>query len=210
MKAYKGFNKNLQCRGFQYELGKEYEHEGEVKACEGGFHSCENPLDVFGYYGPADSRYCEVEADGDISTDSQDSKVASRKIRIGLEIGIKGIIEAGVKFVLDRVDWNNKKESNDEDYSAATNTGYQSAATNTGDRSVASVEGKESVAMAMGTQSKAKGSLGCWIVLAEWYRDEEYNWHIKEVKTAKIDGEIIKTDTYYSLADGNFIESDGM
>ncbi|MEY8001552.1 hypothetical protein AB8U03_15390, partial [Clostridium sp. Mt-5] len=92
--------------------------------------------------------------------------------------------------------------------SAATNTGYQSAATNTGYRSAASVEGKESVAIATGIESKARGSLGCWIVVAEWFKDEEYNWHIKEVKTANVDGKNIKADTYYRLEDGEFVEAD--
>lgn len=215
IKGFKGFDKNLKCRGFQYKKGEEYEHDGEVRACSEGFHSCENPMDVFNYYPPADSRYCEIEADGDISRDSSDSKLASRKIKVGLEIGIKGIVEAGVKFIFDKVDWTNAKESNDEnqsaatntgDQSAATNTGYQSAATNTGYRSSSSVEGKDSIAFAMGIESKAKGSLGCWIVLAEWYRDKDYNWHIKTVERAKVDGEIIKADTVYILEDGKFIE----
>jgi hypothetical protein len=91
MKAYKGFNKDLQCRDMQYEVGKEYE-EKVAKVCNKGFHSCENPLDVFSYYAPADSRYCEVEADGQIDKNEDgDSKIASTKLRIGLEIGLPGI-----------------------------------------------------------------------------------------------------------------------
>jgi len=276
-KGYKGFNNKLQCtpegKCYQYEIGGAYE-ENEAKACRAGFHFCENPMDVFNYYAPCDSRYCEVEGEGEISKDNDDSKVACTKLSIGLEIGIKGIIEAGVKFILDKVDWKNKKESNTGDQSAATNTGDQSAATNTGDqsaatntgdqsaatntgyqsaatntgyqsaatntgyqsaatntgdqsaatntgyrsaatntgdqsaatntgyRSAATVEGKESIACGLGIKNKAKGALGCWLVLTEW----ECNWHIKHVKTAKVDGEAIKENIWYMLVDGEFKE----
>ena len=108
MKTYKGFDKNLKCRGFQYEIGKEYETD-TAKACESGFHACENPLDVFDYYPPADSRYCEVEQSGELDKGSDDSKIASTKIKIGAEIGLSGLIKAGVKFILEKV----KKETSD-------------------------------------------------------------------------------------------------
>ena len=160
---YKGFDKDLKCRGFQYEVGKEYE-EDEVKVCQKGFHACENPLDVFSYYPPADSRYCEVEQSGELSKDGGDSKVASSKIKIGAEIGLSGLIRAGVKFILEKVDFKNAKESNTGnrsaatntgDYSAATNTGNQSAATNTGNRSAATNTGNRSAATNTGYQSAA-------------------------------------------------------
>ena len=198
MKAYKGFDKELKCRDFQYEVGKEYE-ETKAELCSCGFHACENPLDVFNYYEPASSRYCEVEMDEVSPELRNDSKRCSKKIRIGVEIGIKGIVEAGVKFIMDKIDWANAKE---------TNTGYRSAATNTGDRSAAVVEGKDSVAIATGVESRAKGSLGCYIVLVEWYQDEAHNWHIKHVESAKVDGEKIKADTFYILRDGKFKEVD--
>ena len=222
MNGYKGFDKNLKCRGFQFEIGGEYE-EGEARACHSGFHYCENPLDVFNYYSPVDSRYTNVEGSGKLDKHSDDSKVACTHIRIGAEIGLLGIISAGVKFILDRVDWTNAKNTNTGNYSAATNTEYrsaatntgnysaatntgdQSAATNTGNRSAASVEGKESVALAIGYQSKAKGALGCWIVLSEWKKDENDDWHIVDVKCSKIDGEKLKADTWYKLIDGEFI-----
>ena len=196
MKAYKGFNEELKCRDFQYEVGKEYE-ESKAELCGCGFHACQNPLDVFNYYPPATSRYCEVEMDEVNPEISNDSKRCSKKIRIGVEIGTKGIVEAGVKFIMDKVDWANAKESNTGDRSAATNTGYQSAAT---------VEGKESIAIATGIEGRAKGSLGCYIVLAEWYRDECESWHIKHVQSAKVDGEKIKADTFYTLKNGEFVE----
>ena len=198
MKAYKGFDKNLQCNPtgenpFQYEIGKTYE-EPEADLCKSGFHACENPLDLFNYYPPSDSRYCEVKLDEVSGKKDNDSKVCGKKIKIGAEIGLKEIIEAGVKFIFDRVDWKN---------SAATNTGDQSAATNTGYRSAAVVSGKESIAIATGYESKAKGEEGCWIVLTEWDETKE---HIKCVKSYKVDGRRIKANTFYTLKDRKAVE----
>ena len=196
MKCYKGFDEDLKCHDFQYEIGKEYEEE-RAEICDSGFHACENPLDVFGYYAPADSRYCEVELDAN-DQKSDDSKRVGKKISIKAEIGIAGIIKAGVEYIKDQVNWDDDKKSNTGDWSAATNTGDWSAAT---------VEGKESVAMAIGYDSKAKGSLGCFIVLAEW-KELGGEYHIVDVKSAKVDGEKIKPDTFYKLINGKFVEAD--
>ena len=152
--AYKGFDKDMKCRGFQYEVGKEYECGGQIRVCGNGFHACESPLDVFGYYPPADSRYCEVEQSGDTDRDD-DSKIASGKIRIIREIGLKGIIEAGVKQILDKARKTNDAATNTGNQSAATNTGNQSAATNTGDRSAATNTGNQSAATNTGDRSAA-------------------------------------------------------
>ena len=219
MKAYKGFNKDLQCtpnrKVFQYEIGKEYD-DPISDLCSCGFHACENPIDVFGYYSPADSRFCEVELDNvQDNHDSDDSKICGSHIKIGVEIGLKGLIEASVKFILDKVDWKNAKESNTGYQSAATNTGYQSAATNTGNysaatntgyQSAATVEGKESVAISLGVEGKAKGALNCFLILSEWKQDDNYDWHRVAVKSHKVDGKTIKSDTYYTLKSGKFTE----
>ncbi len=270
--GFKGFNKNLQCRGHQYEIGKTHETDKQpIRCTENGFHLCENPMDVFRYYAPADSRFTEVVGDGEIDREQGgDSKVAVSKLHIGVEIGLQGLIKAGVKFTLDRVKWEDAKESNTGnrsaatntgnrsaatntgdwsaatntgnwsaatntgnwsaatntgDWSAATNTGNRSAATNTGNRSAAtntgdwsaatntgdwsaaSVEGKESVAMAIGYKSKAKGALGCWVVLAEWEESDD-GYHIGDVQCVRVDGETIKADTWYRLIDGEFVEAD--
>ena len=175
--SYKGFDKDLKCRGFQYEVGKDYKQEGTIKCCNNGFHACEFPLDVFNYYAPGgNSRYCTVTQSGVTDKEGGDSKVASSKIHIETEIGLDGIIKAGVKFILDKVNWKNQKKSNTGygsaatntgDGSAATNTGDGSAATNTGDQSAAKVSGKESIAIVTGKDSKAAGALGDWIVLTE-------------------------------------------
>ena len=155
IKGYKGFDKDLKCRGYQYEVGKDYEHNGEVSCCKSGFHFCENPMDVLNYYNPADSRYCEVEGSGTIDKDTDDTKVAVSKLHISEEIGLKGLIEAGVKFILDKVNWKDNKESNTGVHSAATNTDYQSAATNTGRYSAATNMGYQSAATNTGDYSAA-------------------------------------------------------
>ena len=233
IKGYKGFDKELKCRNFQYKTNDVFEEEGEIKACSKGFHFCENPLDVFNYYPPSDSRYCEVDGDGKIDKDNNDSKVACSKLHIHTEIGLKGIISAGVKFILDKVDWNNCKETNTGDQSAATNTGYRSAATNTGDRSAATntgdlsaatntgdrsaatntgdrsaaiVEGKDSIAIITGYDSKAKGEIGCWIVLTERGEWNGQTYPILDVKAFKVDDDIIKSNTFYKLVNGKPIE----
>ena len=243
--AYKGFDKNLQCRGFQYEVGGEYTTD-RAKACETGFHCCENPLDVLGYYAPigedgTPNRFCEVEAGGDIDT-SEGNKLCCTHLKVKAEIGLQGLIKAGVKFILDRVKWDSNKQSNTGDYSAATNTGdcsaatntgdysaatntgYRSAATNTGDYSAAtntgdcsaatntgdcsaaSVGGKDSIAIVTGKDSKAKGALGCWIVLTERGEWNGKTYPIKEVKAFKVDGNEIKAGTWYKLVDGCAVE----
>ena len=207
--GFKGFDKDLKCKDYQYEVGKEFEEEGKIEACSNGFHFCENPLDVLGYYPPStekgSSRYCIVKGSGNIDRDGDDTKVACSKLYISAEIGLKGIIEAGVKFILDKVNWKDNKKSNTGDYSAATNTGDQSAATNTGYQSAAEVTGKESIAIVTGKDSKAKGSIGCWIVLTERGEWDGNVYPIKEVKAVRVDGEIIKPDTYYKLINGEVI-----
>lgn len=197
MKCFKGFDKDLKCRDFQYEIGKEYTEE-KADICNCGFHACEFPMDVFNYYPPSDSRYCEVELEANNQKSSDDSKRVGKKISVKAEIGIAGIIKAGVEYIKEQVNWEDDK---------ATNTGYQSAATNTGDQSAAIVEGKESIALATGIDSKAKGKIGCFIVLAEW-KEINNEYHIVDVKSAKVDGENIKEDTFYMLKDGKFVEVD--
>lgn len=205
MKCFKGFDKDLKCRDFQYEIGKEYTEE-KADICNCGFHACKFPMDVFGYYSPSDSRYCEVDLEANNQL-SNDSKRVGKKISVKAEIGIAGIIKAGVEYIKEQVNWEDDKATNTGYQSAATNTGNYSAATNTGDRSAAIVEGKESIALATGINSKAKGKIGCFIVLAEW-KEINYEYHIVDVKSAKVDGENIKEDTFYTLKDGKFVEAD--
>ncbi len=198
--SFKGFNKDWQCRGFQFELGKTYEHEGKVEACASGFHACEHPLDVFGYYAPAGSRFALVEQSGELSRESGDSKVASQKMTVKAELSIAGLVKAAIEYTSSRckpVDPESPASStgyrgaasstgdygaasstgyqgaasSTGDYGAASSTGYQGAASSTGNRGAASSTGKHSVALAAGIQGKAMASTGSAIVLC--YRDEE-------------------------------------
>jgi hypothetical protein len=200
IKGFKGFDNDLKCRGYQYEVGQYFQEEGKIESCSKGFHFCENPFDVFSYYPPFTengiNRYCVVEGGGSIDKDSDDTKIACSKLHISAEIGLKGLVEAGIKFILDKVNWKDCKESN---------TGNRSAATNTGDRSAAQVSGKDSIAIVTGKDSKAKGSIGCWIVLTERGDWDGNTYPIKEVKAVKVDGELIKPDTYYKLNYGKII-----
>lgn len=193
IKAYKGFDKDLKCRGFQYEVGGEYKTYIAI-ACTTGFHCCENPFDVFGYYAPCDdngfmNRFCEVEAGGDIDQ-SHGDKIFCTHLKIKAEIGLNGLIKAGVKFILDKIKW-------DDDN--ATNTGYRSAA---------SVEGKDSIAIVTGKDSRAKGALGCWIVLTERGEWNGEAYPILDVKAFKVDGVSVEANTWYKLKDGKLIKAE--
>ena len=99
MKSYKGFDKNLKCRDFQYEIGKEYEMDGEIKVCNRGFHACESPFDVFDHYTMIDSRFCEVEQDGNISKEDRGTKICSSKIKIKAELKLADMINLGVEWL---------------------------------------------------------------------------------------------------------------
>ena len=153
--AYKGFKQDWTCRGYQYEVGKTYEHKGNVKACESGFHACEYPLDVLSYYSPAVSKFAVVKMSGETSKDSDDTKIASAKITIETEINLPEMIKKAVEWIKGKVDWDAAKVSNTGDWSAATNTGDWSAATNTGNWSAATNTGDQSAATNTGDQSAA-------------------------------------------------------
>ena len=154
--AYKGFDANFQCRGgYQFEVGKTYEHQGNVKACESGFHACEFPLDVFNYYAPADSRFAVVKASGQISRHGDDSKIASATLTVEAEIGLPGLVARAVGWVMSKLDKSIEQTIVTGDYSAATNPGYRSAATNTGDYSAATNTGNQSAATNTGDYSAA-------------------------------------------------------
>ncbi|HGP3249937.1 TPA: hypothetical protein ACLG1N_006673, partial [Pseudomonas aeruginosa] len=145
--AYKGFKQDLTCRGYQFEIGGTYKHEGEVEACASGFHSCEYPLDVFGYYAPGDSRFAIVKASGQLSRHDDDSKIASATLVVEAEISMPTMISRAIDWIMARLDSSVEQTvagdtaSNTGDYSAASNTGNRSAASNTGYQSAASNTG---------------------------------------------------------------------
>ena len=164
IRGFKGFDKDLKCRGFQYEVGKTYDLKGKVECCEKGFHFCENPLEVFDYYTPNNSRFCQVEGGGSVDTSKIDSKVATSHIHISEEIGLNGLIDEGVKYILNKVELNHKKDqttreksvaSTTRDQSAAICTGSYSSATSTGNYSVSTNSGAQSVAANTGNRSAA-------------------------------------------------------
>ncbi|HFX1518849.1 TPA: DUF7666 domain-containing protein [Pseudomonas aeruginosa] len=162
--AYKGFKQDLTCRGYQFEIGGTYKHEGEVEACASGFHSCEYPLDVFGYYAPGDSRFAIVKASGQLSRHDDDSKIASATLVVEAEISMPTMISRAIDWIMARLDNSVEQTvvgdtaSNTGDYSAASNTGYQSAASNTGYQSAASNTGNRSAASNTGNRSAASNT----------------------------------------------------
>ncbi|EGZ4373174.1 hypothetical protein ABA84_004826 [Salmonella enterica subsp. enterica serovar Cerro] len=154
--TFKGFNKELKCRDFQFEIGKTFHHEGKVEACGSGFHACECPFDVFGYYPPADSRYAETISFGVTDREEDgDTKIASASITIKAELTLPQFIQRGIDWIWSKIDKSLEQQIMTGNRSAATNTGYQSAATNTGNQSAATNTGDWSAATNTGNQSAA-------------------------------------------------------
>ncbi|HGK4581397.1 TPA: hypothetical protein ACJ2UK_003640 [Yersinia enterocolitica] len=212
--TFKGFDQNLQCRGYQFEIGKTFTHEGKVEACGSGFHACESPFDVFGYYSPADSRYAVTESFGTIDREEDgDTKIASASITITEELTLPQFIQRGIDWYWSKVDKSLEQQimngyrsaaTNTGDWSAATNTGDWSAATNTGDWSAAEVSGSQSVAASFGESGKAKASENGAIVLC--YRNDD--GEIIHIRASKVGENGIKPDVWYSLnEDGEFEEA---
>ena len=207
MTTYKGFDKDLKCRDFQYEIGKEYEMDGKIEACSRGFHACEMPLDVFDYYSPADgSRYCEVEQSGETDKGNDDSKVASSKIKIGAEIGIAGLVKAHIEYVKEKTAIDPKAaQIGSSGYGAQIgSSGYGAKIGSSGYGAQIECTGQNAVAMCAGKNSAIKGPVGTWITLAE-YNDDGI---CVCCKSARIDGETLKADTWYFLKGGEFVEAE--
>ncbi|EKL6329671.1 hypothetical protein PSD07_002168 [Salmonella enterica subsp. diarizonae] len=154
--TFKGFNKDLKCRDFQFEIGKTFHHDGKVEACGSGFHACECPFDVFSYYPPAESRYAETISFGVTDRKEEgDTKIASASITIKAELTLPQFIQRGIEWIWSKIDKSLEQQIMTGDWSAATNTGYQSAATNTGDWSAATNTGDRSAATNTGNRSAA-------------------------------------------------------
>ncbi|EAX8189140.1 DUF7666 domain-containing protein [Salmonella enterica] len=202
--TFKGFNKDLKCRGFQFAIGETFHHDGKVEACGSGFHACECPFDVFSYYPPAESRYAETISFG--ITDSEeggDTKIASSSITIKDELTLPQFIQRGIEWIWSKIDKSLEQQIMCGNRSAATNTGDWSAATNTGDRSAAEVSGSQSVAASLGIEGKARASEGGAIVLC--YRDED--GELIHIRASKVGENGIMPNTWYQLdKDGEFVE----
>ena len=231
--AYKGFDENLCCGGFQYEIGKEYVHEGEIECCENGFHACTNPFDVLDYYeADGKNRYCEVEQSGSIKTGNGDSKQASSKIKIKAEIGMAGLFKAGVEWIKEKTnpvpiiaETKDKNDNPSGDYAQIGSSGnyaqigssgysaqigssgYSAKIGSSGDYAKIESTGEYSVICCAGNNSMAKAKKGSWITLSEWKYSKEKKRNIPVcVKTEYVDGERIKEDTWYRLVGGEFQE----
>ena len=236
MKAYKGFNRDMTCRGFQFEEGKTYEHQGDVKLCESGFHACEDPMDCMRYYDPCESVYHEVELDGVSGKCKEDTKIVGKKIRIGARMSIKSIVKASIDFVFASC-----KEAKDGDSAS----GYDSRQAASGDRSSQAASGNLSRQAASGYDSRqaasgnwssqaASGNLSrqaasgdrssqettgenCVMMAAghggkakgkigSWIVLTEWKKGVPNVVTRRIDGEEVKEDVWYTLRNGKFVE----
>ena len=203
MKAYKGFNKDFTCKGFQFEEGKEYEEE-EAVLCEKGFHACTNPFDVLNYYNDVEGKYCEVELD-EVSNDKKenDSKICGKRIKINAEIGFVGLFKMGIEWLKEQTIF-----SKNDTKELEKSSGNYAQIGSSGDGAKIGSSGKNSVVMCAGNNSIAKAKIGSWITLAEWGRDDNGDWIPINVVTKRVDGVEIKEDTYYKLVNGVFTEVD--
>ena len=225
LRAYKGFDKDLKCRDFQYEVGKEYSEE-KADICSCGFHACEHPLDTFRYYGPNESRYCEVELDANDQRRSDDSKRVGKHIALKGELSIAGLVKAAIDYTFENAK-ESAKESDKQGASSATGaygassatgaygassaTGACGASSATGYCGASSADNKDAVAVAWGYKSKAKGVIGAHLVFADWEGDEDLYrtpeaWTLKGAKMVQVDGKKIKENTWYCIENGEIIE----
>ena len=226
MKVYKGTDKNIRCRGYQFTPGVEAV-EDDVKLCKKGFHACEAPLDVLGYYSPgAGSRYFEAELE-DVSEDrdSDDSKICGKRITLGAELGIPGLVKAHIEYVKAHTttEHTDPKQATAGDSGAATagsygaaTAGFRGAATagfsgaaTAGSYGAATSRGsvtvgKEGCCLVRGNGVKARGGIGAIIVICV---EDDHSFSIKEWKAGVIDGVTLKADTWYTLKDGEFVEA---
>ena len=219
--SYKGFDENMQCRGFQYEVGKEYNMDGEIKCCNRGFHACKSPLEVWDHYDMLNSRFAEVEQSGKIDEEEKSTKVCSSHIKIKAELKLADIIKLGVEWIKDvtspsKVKVTGELNDNGGDYAQIGSSGdsaqigssgYYAKIGSSGYSAQIDSTGEDSVIMCAGGNSKAKAKVGSWITLAEWEWSDEKNRNVPIcVKTEYVDGKNIKADIWYQLKNGEFVE----
>ena len=210
--SYKGFDKNMTCRGFKYEVGKEYEMDGEIKCCNRGFHACKSPMEVWDYYDMLDSRYAEVEQSGKIDEEEKSTKVCSSHIKIKAELKLADIINIGVEWLKDvtspsKVKTDGALNDNGDRKKQIGSSGDSAKIGSSGDYAQIDSTGEDSVIMCAGNESKAKAKVGSWITLAEWKWSDEKNRNVPVcVKKEYVDGVNIKADTWYQLKNGKFVK----
>ena len=198
--AYKAMDKNMQCRGKQYEVGKTY-YEDKADCCHAGMHACENPLDVLHYYPLKDSpRFFEVECGGNVDKSVEDSKLACTELTVKGEVNFAGLVKATLNAVFNRV--KGKEPFSSGNCSTAGSSGDYSTAAATGAYCSAKADGKDSIAVVNGACGKARGALGCYLVLTEYDDDG----HMICAKMARVDGSAIRENVYYTLKNGEFVE----
>ena len=236
MKACKGFDKNLRCRGFQYEVGGEYTEE-TAELCNRGPHACENPLDTLRYYRPGDSRYCEVEIEDNGQRSRYDSKVCGKHIKIGAEIGLKGVINAGVRFVFDKCESATEENASGVSGNAAASgvsgnaaasgwrgnaaaSGVSGNAAASGESGNAAASGERGTAVASGKYGTAS-AYGDQCIAVAWgeesrargklgtyivVSEHDDDGNIIDAKIVRVDGEAVKENTWYTLQNGEISE----
>ena len=225
MKAYKGFDKNLQCRGFQYEIGKEYETD-RAELCEAGFHACESPLEVWDFYPPTDgNRFCEVEQGGDIKS-GEDGKSVSTKLKVGAEIGIPGLVKAHVEWCKEQTkevlevpvatdggrDYAKIGSSgysaqigSSGDYAKIGSSGYSAQIGSSGDSAQIRCEGKNAVVACAGADAIVNAPIGTWVCLSE-YGEVDGKRVCIGMKAFSIDGKKYKAGVWLALKNGKVVE----
>ena len=232
MKVYKGTDKDMRCKGLQYEIGKAVTVDGDVKLCERGLHACEMPLDVLNYYPPAESRYFEAELEGVTAEKRDDTKRVGNRLEMKAELSIAGLVKAQIEYVKERVTPENTEHATGDrgaasatgyqgaasatgirgaasatgDQGAASATGYQGAASATGNRGAASATGAACVALSTGLDGKVMGLLGNAIVCVERGDWDGSTYPIKSIMSAVVDGETIKANVWYTVKKGKWVE----
>ena len=230
IKSYKAFDKNMRCRGYQYEVGKEYDMDGKIKCCERGFHACKSPMEVWDHYDMLSSRFAEVEQSGKIDEEGNSTKICSSHIKIKAELKLADIINIGVEWLKDitspsKVKTDIAKNDNggdsaqigssgdyakigsSGDYAKIGSSGDSAKIGSSGDSAKIDSTGEDSVIMCAGNNSRAKAKVGSWITLTEWEWNDEKNHYVPVcVKTEYVDGNNIKADTWYQLKNGEFVE----
>ncbi len=227
--SYKAFDKNMQCHDFQFEVGKEYEMDGEIECGKRGFHACKNPLELWDYYKMLKSRFAEVEQSGKIDKDEKSTKVCSSHIKIKAELKLADIINIGIEWLKNVTSPSKYKKDgvlddsgdyaqigscdhcakigSSGDYAQIGSCGLCTHIGSSGDCAQIDSIGGDSVIMCAGNNSRVKATVGSWITLAEWVWNDEKKRNVPIcVKTEYVDGERIKTDTWYKLENGAFVE----
>ena len=200
--AYKAMNPDMTCRGKKYEVGKTY-FEDKADCCNEGMHACENPFEVLCYYPMKDNpRFFEVECGGEISKSDEGSKLACTELTVRGELNFAGMLKATLDAIFRRV--KDKEPFSSGNFSTAGSSGDYSTAAATGSHCRAKAEGDNSIAVANGRKSKARGAMGCYLVLTEYDDDWNFLW----AKMARVDGSTVKENVWYTLQDGEFVKAE--